>query len=40
MQSDQDLEPLNSTAFGRQVPWAKARIGGRVYYLDAAVAAL
>jgi hypothetical protein len=34
----QGLDPVTSTAFGRQVPWNKARIGGRVYYMGAALA--
>jgi hypothetical protein len=34
----QGLDPVSAAAFGRQVPWPKGRVGGRVWYLDAALA--
>ena len=33
----QGLEPLSPAMFGRLMPWRKDRIGGRVWYLDAAL---
>lgn len=34
----QGLEPVSAAMFGRLVDWRKERIGGRVWYLDAAIA--
>jgi hypothetical protein len=35
----QGIAPVSGAAFGRQVPWTKGRVGGRVWYFDAALAA-
>jgi hypothetical protein len=34
---EQGLTPVSATTFGRCVPWRKDRVGGRVWYLDAAL---
>ena len=31
------LSPVSTTAFGRFVPWRKGRVGGRIWYLNAAL---
>jgi hypothetical protein len=36
---ERGLEPVTATAFGRQVPWAKVRRGGKIYYMAAALTA-